>query len=110
MGVHRCHLEKEWRRECGRITPKQLLIGLKLHYSSFLMQNEGLKLKDIAWMAGYANEHEFYRSFHRHMGITASRYRRDYVLPILSQYIGIGRERSRKVSFLCNKNTHNATI
>jgi AraC-like DNA-binding protein len=78
LGVHRSHLEREWHRQCGSITIKQLLIGLKLHYSTFLMQNEGLKLKDIARLAGFANEHSFYRSFHRHMGMIASRYRKDY--------------------------------
>jgi AraC-like DNA-binding protein len=79
LGVHRSsHLEREWHQECGNITAKQLLIGLKLNYSTFLMRNEGLKLKDIARLAGFANEHEFYRSFHRHMGTTASHYRKHY--------------------------------
>jgi AraC-like DNA-binding protein len=78
LGVHRSHLEREWHQECGSITAKQLLIGLKLHYATFIIRNEGLKLKDIARLAGFANEHEFYRSFHRHMGIIASRYRKDY--------------------------------
>lgn len=78
LGVHRSHLEREWHQQCGGIMAKQLLIGLKLHYSTFLMRNEGLKLKDIARLAGFANEHEFYRSFHRHTEITASRYREDY--------------------------------
>jgi AraC-like DNA-binding protein len=78
LGVYRSHLERGWHQECGGITAKQLLIGLKLHYSTFLMQNEGLKLKDIARLTGFANEHEFYRSFHRHVGIIASRYRKDY--------------------------------
>jgi AraC-like DNA-binding protein len=78
LGVHRSHLEREWHQECGSITAKQLLIGLKLHDSTFLMRNEGLKLKDIARLAGFANEHEFYRSFHCHTGMTASGYRKDY--------------------------------
>lgn len=77
LDIHRSHLEREWHQECGSITPKQLLIGLKLHDSTFLMQNAGLKLKDIAHLDGFANEHEFYRSFHSHMGMTASCYRRD---------------------------------
>jgi len=77
VGIHRSHLEREWHQECGGVAPKQLLIGLKLYYSTFLMQNNGLKLKDIARLVGFANEHEFYRSFHSHMGMTASFYRRD---------------------------------
>ncbi|MGH7597433.1 MAG: hypothetical protein ACREOI_13855 [bacterium] len=36
LGVHRSHLEREWHQQCGGITAKQLLIGLKLHYSTFL--------------------------------------------------------------------------
>ncbi|MCI0695216.1 DNA-binding response regulator [candidate division KSB1 bacterium] len=76
LGVSPGHLRKEWQRHCEGITPKQLLIGLKLHYSTVLMQNEGLKLKNIASLAGFANEHEFYRSFHSHMGMTPLDYRR----------------------------------
>ncbi len=78
LGVHRSHFEREWHHNCGTITAKQLLIGLRLHHSIYLMQNDGLKLKDIARRTGFANEHMFYRSFHRHLGMTASSYRRNH--------------------------------
>jgi AraC-like DNA-binding protein len=78
LDVHPNHLEKEWRRDFGDITAKQVLIGLRLHYATFLMQNEGLKLKHVSNLAGFANEYTFYRSFRRHLGLTASTYRQLY--------------------------------
>lgn len=78
LDVHPNHLEKEWRRDFGDITAKQFLIGLRLHYATFLMQNQGLKLKHVSNLAGFANEFTFYRSFHRYLGLTASTYRQLY--------------------------------
>lgn len=86
LGVSPGHLRKEWQRHSNGIMLKQLLIGLKLHYSTFLMQNEGLKLKDIAPLAGFANEHEFYRSFHSHVGMTPRNYRRLHTFKEFKQF------------------------
>jgi AraC-like DNA-binding protein len=79
LGVHPSHLEREWRRDFGKIKVKQVLIGLRLHYAIFLMQNQGLKLKHVSDLAGFANEYTFYRSFRRDLGLTASAYRRLYM-------------------------------
>ncbi len=80
LGIHRATLEKEFGRECMIISAKQLLIGLRLHYATFLMQNDGLKLKDIAHLAGFADEHKYYQSFHIHLGVPASTYRKLHTL------------------------------
>jgi AraC-like DNA-binding protein len=78
LDVHPSHLEKEWRRDFSGITVKQFLIGLRLHYATFLMQNQGLKLKHVSDLVGFANEYTFYRSFRRDLGLPASAYRRLY--------------------------------
>lgn len=78
LGIHPGHLEREWQHEISLLTIKQLVIGLRLHFSTFLMPNEGLKLKDIAGIAGFTTERDFYRCFHRHMGVTASDFRKQF--------------------------------
>jgi AraC-like DNA-binding protein len=78
LGVHPSHLEREWRRDFGSITVKQFLIGLRLHHATFLMQNQGLKLKHVSDLAGFANVYTFYRSFHHYLGLTASAYKQLY--------------------------------
>jgi transcriptional regulator GlxA family with amidase domain len=39
------------------------------------MRHEALKLNDIAEMAGFSSARDFYRSFRRHLGMTAAHYK-----------------------------------
>jgi len=80
LDIHPSHLEREWQHEISFLTIKQLIIGLRLHFSTFLMRNEGLKLKNIAGLAGFMTERDFYRCFRRHMGVTASDFRRQFTV------------------------------
>lgn len=60
------------------ITPKQLLLALKLYYAAYLMTTTGLSLKKIAERCGFTNAYQFYRSFHRKLGLCATEFRRMY--------------------------------
>jgi AraC-like DNA-binding protein len=95
LAVHRTSLEREFQKSFPFIKLKQVLIGLRFHYATFLMDNQGMKLKDIARLVGFANEYEFYRGFHRHMGLTASKYRKDLGVDDFSV---IYRQRAQRVS------------
>jgi len=74
LNIHRCHFEREFQRYC-RISPKQLIIGLKLFFACFLMKNDGMKLLHIAQIAGFSDYYEFCKIFRKHMGMTPREFR-----------------------------------
>jgi transcriptional regulator GlxA family with amidase domain len=76
LNVHPSHLEREYKKYCHSITLRQLLIGFRLHYATFLMPRRELKLNDIAEMAGFSSARDFYRSFQKHLGITAAQFKK----------------------------------
>lgn len=78
LNVHPSHLEREYKIYYHSITLRQLLIGFRLHYAIFLMPREELKINDIAEMAGFSSARDFYRSFRRHLGMTAAHYRKSH--------------------------------
>jgi AraC-like DNA-binding protein len=78
LRVHPSHLEREYKKYCHSITLKQLLIGFRLQYAIFLMPRKELKLNEIAEMAGFSSARDFYRSFRRHLGMTAAQFKRSY--------------------------------
>jgi AraC-like DNA-binding protein len=74
LNVHRCHFDREFRQYC-QISPKRLMVGLKLLFVCFLMQNLGMKLLHIAQLAGFSDYYEFCKLFRKHLGITPSEFR-----------------------------------
>lgn len=74
LNIHRCHFEREFHYYC-RISPKQLIIGLKLLFACFLMKNEGMKLLHIAPFAGFPDYYEFCKLFSNHLGMTPKAFR-----------------------------------
>ncbi|HTY11527.1 MAG TPA: helix-turn-helix transcriptional regulator [Bacteroidota bacterium] len=75
LNVHPSHLERQFKNQNDTITLKQLLIGFRLHYATFLICFENLKLNEIAEKAGFASARDLYRSFRHHLGITAAHYK-----------------------------------
>gem|GEM_PF-4224552 len=104
LNVHRCHFEREFQRYC-HISPKQLIIGLKLLFACFLMKNDGMKLFHIAALAGFPDYYEFCKLFRKHIGMTPGEFRLNYKS-----------ERDFHHHFtalsgkICNKNTSNVTF
>lgn len=73
------HFEREFTR-CCKLSCKKLLIGLKLFYAIYLMENKrDLTLGQIAAESGFKETRSFYRSFSKYSGMTASRYRDNYM-------------------------------
>lgn len=74
LNVHRCHFEREFHYYCW-ISPKQLIIGLKLLFACFLMKNDGMKLLHIAPLAAFPDYYEFCKLFSNHLGMTPKAFR-----------------------------------
>jgi len=74
LGISVSTLRKDFKQFYGT-SFTQYLIQIKLFYAIYLAQNVGLTGKAIAYRCGFRNEHEFYRSFKRKMGMPFSEYR-----------------------------------
>jgi len=73
------HLEREFTG-CCYISCKKLLIGLRLFYAVYLMENKrDATLAQIARESGFTESRSFYRIFAKYAGMTASRYRDNYM-------------------------------
>ncbi len=94
LNVHRCHFDREFQYHCG-ISPKQLIIGLKLLLAVFLMKNEGLKLLHVARLSGFPDYYEFCKLFCRHMGMPPSRFRRDHGFQDFARHFHVSSARRR---------------
>lgn len=77
LNVHRCHFEREFNEHC-KISPKQLIIGLRMLCAFRLMKNEGMKLLHIAQLAGFTDYYQFCKLFHKHMGASPSEFRKAF--------------------------------
>jgi len=51
-------------RRCFGISPRTLLVRMKMERSKFLLLNTSLSIKEIARQLGYERQHEFSRAFH----------------------------------------------
>jgi AraC-like DNA-binding protein len=104
LNIHRCHFEREFQRYC-RISPKQLIIGLKLSFACFLMKNDGMKLLHIAELAGFSDYYEFCKLFRKHIGMTPGEFRLNCksVRDFHHHFTALSGK-------MCNKNTSNVTL
>lgn len=85
LGISVITLRKEFKQFYG--TPfTQYLIQIKLLYATYLAQNDGITGKAIAHCCGFQDEHEFYRSFKRKMGMPFSEYRSTYTFREFKQF------------------------
>jgi AraC-like DNA-binding protein len=103
LNIHRCHFEREFQRYC-HISPKQLIIGLKLCFAAFLMQNQGMKLLHVAQLAGFPDYYEFCKIFCKHMGMTPRAFRSECCESNFPNHFMASNGR------LCNKTTTNVTF
>lgn len=84
LGISVNTLRKEFRQFYGT-SFTQYLIKTKLLYAAYLAQNVGLRGTTIAHHCGFDDEHEFYRSFKRKIGLSFSEYRTKYSFQEFSQ-------------------------
>ncbi len=85
LGISVNTFQKEFRKYLGT-TFTQYLIRLKLLYSTYLDQNDGLSGKAIAQRCGFQDEHEFYRCFKKKLGMSFSKYRSKYTSRQFNQF------------------------
>ena len=72
------HFEREFTR-CCRLSCKKLLLGLRLFYAVYLMENKrDLTLGQIAAESGFKEVHYFYRIFKSLTGMKTSWYRKNH--------------------------------
>lgn len=78
------HLTRTFRRHFGQ-SPKEWLTRRRIEHGARLLLERTDTVKQIARSSGFADEYYFHRLFRRHMGMTASEYRRRYRDPRLRE-------------------------
>ncbi len=69
------HLSRMFRREMG-VTFIDYLTGVRIRKAIELLQNDELKIYEIAERTGYANQHYFSNVFKKNLGVSPAEYRR----------------------------------
>lgn len=69
------HLSRMFRREMG-VTFIDYLTGVRIRKAIELLQNDELKIYEIAELTGYANQHYFSNVFKKNLGVSPAEYRR----------------------------------
>lgn len=77
LNISASHLQNIFRRETG-YTCKQLLNGLKVYYSTWLMQQTSFSLTEISTRIGVVPVNNFHRFFKNITGIVPGEYRKKY--------------------------------
>lgn len=65
LGITLAHLDRSFKKDGCRMTPKQILICLKNYYAAYLIDTTNWPGKKIVQRCGFTNEHEFYKSLPR---------------------------------------------
>lgn len=69
------HLSKMFRRELG-VTFVDYLTGVRIRKSIELLQDEEMKIYEIAERTGYSTQHYFSNVFKKHLGVSPAEYRK----------------------------------
>ena len=69
------HLSRMFRREMG-VTFIDYLTGVRIRKAIELLQNDELKIYEIAELTGYANQHYFSNVFKKNLGVSPAEYRK----------------------------------
>jgi hypothetical protein len=64
-------------RKAFGCSPREMILRLRMQFAKNLLLESGLSIKEIAARAGYARQHEFARTFHKHVGVAPSQWRRN---------------------------------
>src|SRR2546430_14436664 len=77
---HRAHLP----------SPKSYLAGMRLLHASFLFQNPGLSVSDVAYRMDYSSPQSFGRHLRAVLGVTAGEFRRRFPFEVaLARYVDL---------------------
>lgn len=69
------HLSKMFRREMG-VTFVDYLTSVRIRKSIELLQNDDLRIYEIAELTGYTNQHYFSNVFKKYLGVSPAEYRK----------------------------------
>lgn len=75
VGLSVQHLSKMFRRELG-ITFVDYLTGVRIRKSIELLQDQEMKIYEIAGRTGYSTQHYFSNVFKKHLGVSPAEYRK----------------------------------
>src|ERR1051326_3905770 len=74
----------------GMPSPKSYLAGMRLLHASFLFQNPGLSVSDVAYRMDYSSPQSFGRHLRAVLGVTAGEFRRRFPFDVaLARYIDL---------------------
>jgi len=74
----------------GIPSPKSYLAGMRLLHASFLFQNPGLSVSDVAYRMDYSSPQSFGRHLRTVLGVTAGEFRRRFPFAVaLARYIDL---------------------
>ena len=65
------YLQKKFKQEVG-YTPKEYELYVKMNTACSFLENENIKVKDVANLLGYSDQYAFSRQFHKHFGFSPS--------------------------------------
>jgi AraC family transcriptional regulator len=63
-----------YREQTGR-SPHQFVLALRLEHAAQLLRHSSLRVADVAYACGFANQQHLTNTMRRHLGTTPSRYR-----------------------------------
>jgi len=69
-------LRHRFRKTFGS-SPQKLLMSMRMDQAKSLLLESSSTIKEIAIRLGYARQHEFARAFHKYVGCSPSKWRRD---------------------------------
>lgn len=78
LGVHPVHLSRSFRKYFN-CTVSGYISKLKLQKSLQLVSNKNIKLTEIAYLCGYADQSHFLRNFKKLTGLAPSSYRKKFL-------------------------------
>src|SRR5919109_4018100 len=74
----------------GMPSPKNYLAGMRLLHASYLFQNPGLSVADVAYRMDYSSPQSFGRHLRAVLGVTAGEFRRRFPFDVaLSRYVDL---------------------
>src|SRR2546428_1018880 len=74
----------------GLPSPKSYLAGMRLLHASFLFQNPGLAVSDVAYRMDYSSPQSFGRHLRAVLGVTAGEFRRRFPFDVaLARYVDL---------------------
>jgi AraC-like DNA-binding protein len=77
-GMSHSTFRRSWTRYFG-VPPKRYVIGIRIERACSMLINSNLKINEISEAVGFADSLYFSKSFRKHLGMTPSQFRTQYL-------------------------------